>query len=242
MMTSPTQAPQRDPLDEETPHLLIIDDDRRIRELLKRYLSDNGYRVSTAESASEARDKLRSLTFDLLVLDVMMPGETGLELTRDLRRKSDVPVLLLTALAETEERIEGLETGADDYLSKPFEPKELLLRIRMILKRFRTSQPVETTGGEITFGPCRLDAKNGRLWRDDEPVRLTDRELQLLTLFANRPGQIFSRDDIREDEQAGGERAVDVQINRLRRKIERDPKNPLYLQTVRGAGYVFKPD
>jgi two-component system phosphate regulon response regulator OmpR len=228
--TSPAQAPQRDLLDEETPHLLIIDDDRRIRELLKRYLSDNGYRVSTAESASDAREKLRSLTFDLLVLDVMMPGETGFELTRDLRRRSDVPVLLLTALAETEERIEGLETGADDYLSKPFEPKELLLRIRMILKRFRT------------FGPCRLDAKNGRLWRDDEPVRLTDRELQLLTLFANRPGQIFSRDDIREDEQAGGERAVDVQINRLRRKIERDPKNPLYLQTVRGAGYVFKPD
>ncbi len=226
------------PFNEDTPHILIVDDDRRIRELLKKYLSDNGYRVSAAENAGEARSRLNSLAYDLIVLDVMMPGETGLELTQSLRETSTVPILLLTAQAETEHRITGLEKGADDYLPKPFEPRELLLRIGTILRRTITEK---TDTRELRLGPCRFDRERGELWRDGSLVRLTDREVQMMHLFAERPNETLSRALLLSDE-AGTERAIDVQINRLRRKIERDPKNPIYLQTVRGLGYVLKPD
>jgi len=224
--------------DEDTPHLLIVDDDRRIRELLKKYLSDHGFRITTAENATEARNQLNGLTYDLIVLDVMMPGETGLELTQSLRETSTVPILLLTARAETEHRIEGLEQGADDYLPKPFEPRELLLRIGTILRR--TASP-KIDKKELRFGPCRFDKERGELWREGSMVRLTDREVQMLHLFTDRPNETLSRALLLNDE-IGTERAIDVQINRLRRKIELDPKNPIFLQTVRGLGYVLKPD
>lgn len=225
-------------LDEETPFILVVDDDRRIRELLKKYLSDNGYRVAIAESAAEARTRMESLAFDLVVLDVMMPGETGIELTSALRATSDIPILLLTARAETEHRIEGLESGADDYLPKPFEPKELLLRIRTILKRVT---PPETVPTEIRLGPCRYDLNRQELRRDGELIRLTDREIQLMQIFTERPNETLAR-SLLMGADASTERAIDVQINRLRRKIERDPRNPVYLQTVRGLGYILKPD
>ena len=225
--------------DDNAPHILMVDDDRRIRELLKRYLGDNGFRVSVAGTAEEARARLSGLAFDLLVLDVMMPGETGLELTAALRSSSDIPILLLTARAETEHRIEGLEQGADDYLPKPFEPRELLLRVNTILRRTRKEEAVEA---ELFFGDCRFERKSGRLWRDEIPVRLTEREVQLMQLFTGRMNETLTRDDLRDGENAGSERAIDVQINRLRRKIEHDPRNPLYLQTVRGEGYMLAPD
>lgn len=237
-MSLATSESHSTPFDEETPHILVVDDDRRIRELLKKYLSENGYRVSTAESAAEARARMEGIAFDLLVLDVMMPGETGLELTKSLRLDSSVPILLLTARAETEHRIEGFEGGADDYLPKPFEPRELLLRIGTILRR---TVPEKTDTREVRLGACRFDRERGELWRDGNLVRLTDREIQMMHLFASRPNETLSRTLLRNDE-AGTERAIDVQINRLRRKIEKDPKNPIYLQTIRGLGYVLKPD
>ncbi|HUD50948.1 response regulator [Parvibaculum sp.] len=223
--------------DEDAAHILVIDDDRRIRELLKRYLADHGYRVTTAENAAEARAKLAGLAFDLLVVDVMMPGESGVELTTSLRRSSSVPILMLTARGETEDRIQGLESGADDYLSKPFEPRELLLRIGTILRRSRAP------GGrneEIALGDCRFNVTRGELKRGEELIRLTTREVQLMRIFSTHPGQTLSRLDLCDDEAA--ERSIDVQINRLRRKIETDPRNPTYLQTVRGEGYVLMPD
>ncbi|MGB5948408.1 MAG: response regulator [Parvibaculum sp.] len=239
---SPGAQPQKErppgaPPAEDAPHILVVDDDRRIRELLKRYLADNGYRVTTAENAAEARAKLAGLAFDLLVLDVMMPGESGLELTASLRRSSSVPILMLTARGETSERIEGLEHGADDYLAKPFEPRELLLRIGTILRRAMTPG---SKADEISLGECRFDPARGELRRGDEIVRLTTREVQLLRIFAAHPGQPLSRLDLCDNEAA--ERSIDVQINRLRRKIEADPRNPSYLQTVRGEGYVLMPD
>ncbi|PCJ72040.1 MAG: DNA-binding response regulator [Rhodobiaceae bacterium] len=243
MTVTPLAQAPKTIFDEDTPHILIVDDDRRIRELLKKYLSDNGYRASTAENAAEARAQLENLTYDLMVLDVMMPGESGLELTRSLRSQtqqptSNIPILLLTAQAETEHRIEGLEGGADDYLPKPFEPRELLLRIGTILRRTL----VETSDTrELRLGPCRFNRERGELWRGGNLVRLTDREVQMMQLFADRPNETLSRLLLLDDE-ASTERAIDVQINRLRRKIERDPKNPIYLQTVRGLGYVLKPD
>lgn len=237
MSLAASEAPATS-FDEETPHILIVDDDRRIRELLKKYLSENGYRISTAESAAEARARMECIAFDLLVLDVMMPGETGLELTKSLRLDSSVPILLLTARAETEHRIEGFEGGADDYLPKPFEPRELLLRIGTILRR---TAPEKTDTSQVRLGACRFDRERGELWRDGNLVRLTDREIQMMHLFASRPNETLSRTLLRNDE-ASTERAIDVQINRLRRKIEKDPKNPIYLQTIRGLGYVLKPD
>ena len=200
----------------EDPHVLVVDDDRRLRQLLKRYLGENGFRVTAAEDAAEARRALDSLAFDLIVLDVMMPGEDGLSLTRSLRRISHVPILLLTARTETEDRITGLESGADDYLGKPFEPRELLLRIHTILRR------VATFGGgpgeDIAFGACRFNPARGELTRDGELMRLTTREVQLLRMFCAHAGKVLSRLDIGENDQA--ERSIDVQINRLRRKIE----------------------
>ena len=217
---------------DEAPHLLVVDDDRRIRTLLSRYLTENGYRITTADNAATARDKLRGLTFDLIVLDVMMPGESGLELARSLREVDDVPILMLTARAEIEHRIAGLEAGVDDYLGKPFEPRELLLRVAAILRRGQPEIPQSDT---LNFGPFCFDMERRELLRGSNLVKLTDREKEFLFVFAKAPNETVSRLDLAGDEVS--ERAVDVQINRLRRKIEKDPANPLILQTVRGIGY-----
>ncbi len=221
--------------DDNANHILLVDDDKRIRDLLSRLLKENGYRVSVAANAADARTCLSGLDFDLLILDVMMPGETGLELAGALRQDSDVPILMLTARSEAPDRIAGLEAGVDDYLSKPFEPKELMLRIAAILRR-GNQQPI-VANSEIRFGPFSYNATRGELKNGDIMVRLTDREKQILTIFAEQPGATVPRHKIVGDESGLGERTVDVQINRLRRKIENDPGNPIYLQTVRGIGY-----
>jgi two-component system, OmpR family, phosphate regulon response regulator OmpR len=227
-------------MDSSEPHLLVVDDDARLRELLRRYLTDQGFRVTTAGDAAEARARLASIAFDLLVLDVMMPGESGLDLTRSLRRDGRLPILLLTAMAEPEDRINGLEHGADDYLAKPFEPRELVLRIRNILQR--VPQPAPPVA-EVRFGACRFDLARGELYRGGDAVHLTAAETALLAALARRPGEAVSREALSEEAQfSGNVRTVDVQVTRLRRKIERDPKFPRYLQTVRGTGYVLKPD
>lgn len=217
------------------PHILVIDDDSRIRELLSLYLGERGFRVTSASDATDARRRLAGLTFDLLIVDVMMPGESGLELTQSLRESMDVPILMLTAQTETDARIQGLEMGADDYLGKPFEPRELLLRINNILKR---GQPSVTPLIEVVrFGPFAFNRKRMELRRDNEVVHLTDRERQIMAIFAAAPGETVPRAQLTASGGPAGERTVDVQINRLRRKVEADPTNPLYLQTVRGIGY-----
>jgi two-component system phosphate regulon response regulator OmpR len=218
------------------PHLLVVDDDRRIRDLLLRFLQREGYRVTTAESAAEARAKLGGLSFDLLILDVMMPGETGFELTQAIRTSSSVPILMLTARDETENRIKGLEIGADDYLAKPFEARELILRINNILRRQSVAAkapPVQ----QVKFGDFVFHVDRGELRRGEEVVRLTDREREMLSVLAAKPGETVPRLALAGNGAGAGERAVDVQINRLRRKIEGDPANPLFVQTVRGIGY-----
>ncbi len=227
-------------MDSAESHLLVVDDDARLRELLRRYLTDQGFRVTTASDAVEARAKLASLTFDLLVLDVMMPGEDGLAFTQNLRSGSRIPILLLTAMAEPEDRINGLERGADDYLAKPFEPRELVLRIRNILQR----APQPNVGAkEFRFGACRLDLARGELYRGGEIVHLTAAEAGLLASLAARAGQAVSREELSQSAQFRGNiRNVDVQMTRLRRKIETDPRYPRYLQTVRGTGYALKPE
>jgi two-component system phosphate regulon response regulator OmpR len=227
------------PLPDEAPHLLVVDDDNRIRTLLSRFLGDQGFRVTVAESASEARKKLDAFDFDLLVLDVMMPGETGMDLTRSIRATSQVPILMLTARTETDSRIRGLELGADDYLAKPFDPRELVLRINNVLKR---GGPAKPKASEVRFGPFVFDIDRQELRRGDEIVRLTDREQQLVRMFCERPGETIPRHEIVGSDNALGDRTADVQMNRLRRKIETDPANPLYLQTVRGVGYRLKTD
>lgn len=222
------------------PHILVVDDDQRLRDLLMKYLGDNGYVTSGAEDAAQARVKLRTLAFDLIVLDLMMPGESGLDLARDLRRSNGVPILMLTAMNEADDRIRGLESGADDYLGKPFEPRELLLRINSILRRVpEPPPPADAVGlGDVVFHLAR-----GEMLQGGKRVRLTDVELALLGALAARPGQVFSRDDlIVATGTRGGGRAIDVQITRLRRKIEDDPRLPRYLQTVRGKGYMLVPD
>jgi two-component system, OmpR family, phosphate regulon response regulator OmpR len=225
----------------EAPHLLVVDDDERLRGLLRRYLADNGFRITLAADAAEARLKLKGLEYDLAIVDVMMPGENGFELTASLKAERRVPVLLLTAMAEAENRIHGLEQGADDYLVKPFEPRELVLRIRNILARAAVDGTA--AAGEARFGGFRFDLKRAELWRGDEAVHLTTAEAALLSALAGRPGTPVSREQLAEEAQfSGNVRTVDVQITRLRRKIERDPRFPRYLQTVRGIGYVLKPD
>ncbi len=220
----------------EPSHLLVIDDDRRLRELLSRYLAEQGFRVTTAQNAAEARARLRGLDFDLLIVDVMMPGESGLDLTRALRATNPVPILMLTAMDAPEDRIAGLEGGADDYLAKPFEPRELLLRIRRILERV-TRAP---KGGTIRFGACSFDLRQRALVRDGEPVHLTTAEATLLEALARRGGVPMGRDVLRSLAGEGSsDRAIDVQIMRLRRKIEDNPAQPRHLQTVRGQGYVL---
>ena len=226
----------------EAPHILVVDDDDRIRKLLGRYLRDNGYHVSTAGSAAEARAQLDGIAFDLIVLDVMMPGESGVEFTRGLRRTATVPVLLLTAMGEPEDRIAGLESGADDYLTKPFEPRELLLRVATILRRTAATPPA-TPETCVVMGEVRYFPARDQLLRGDEPVRLTTAESDLLRVFAANPGETMSRYAL--SERLGGDasrRAIDVQIARLRRKIEPEPQNPRYLQTVWGRGYVLHAD
>jgi two-component system, OmpR family, phosphate regulon response regulator OmpR len=222
-------------LADDAPHLLVVDDDRRIRDLLSRFLLSEGYRVTTADTAADARAKLQSLRFDLLILDVMMPGETGFNLARDLRRGSNVPIIMLTARVEAENRIEGLGLGADDYVSKPFEPRELSLRIAGILRRSRqmTTPALET----VRFGDFQFHVGRGELNRAGERIRLTERERDMLRLLAASPGETVPRQALASQGGSIGERAVDVQINRLRRKIERDSANPLFVQTVRGIGY-----
>lgn len=229
-----------EPLPDDAPHLLVIDDDSRIRDLLSRYLGANGFRVTVASSAVDARRKLTSLCFDALIVDVMMPGESGLELTTSLREHSDVPILILTARSDAEDRIHGLEIGADDYLSKPFEPRELLLRIANLLKRGDTQTSAKSN--EIRFGPFVFHIDRMELKRGNEPVRLTDRERNLLRIFADKPGETVARHLLIGGDGNLGERTADVQINRLRRKLEPDPTNPIYLQTVRGIGYRLLTD
>jgi two-component system phosphate regulon response regulator OmpR len=222
-------------LADDAPHLLVVDDDRRIRDLLSRFLLGEGYRVTTADTAADARAKLAGLRFDLLILDVMMPGETGFELAKDLRTSSNVPIVMLTARDEAASRIEGLTLGADDYVGKPFEPRELLLRIANILKRASpaAAPPVES----VCFGDFRFHITRGELKRGEEIIRLTDRERDMLRLLAATPGETVPRLALAGNGGSIGERAVDVQVNRLRRKIEHDPANPLLVQTVRGIGY-----
>ncbi len=224
------------------PHILVVDDDRRLRELLRKYLSEQGFRVTVAGDAADARARLAGIAFDLIVLDIMMPGETGLELTAALRADSKVPILLLTAMAEAEDRITGLEQGADDYLPKPFEPRELVLRIRTILRRV----PQETVPKvqEIRFGEHSFDLDRQLLRRGAEEVRLTTAEADLLSALARSPGVPLSREELSRQAgiAAGNSRTVDVQMARLRRKIEPHSRFPRYLQTVRGRGYMLRQD
>ncbi len=222
------------PID-DAPHLLVVDDDRRIRDLLSRFLAGEGYRVTTADNARDARAKLTGLSFDLLVLDVMMPGETGFELAKSIRNGSSVPILMLTARDGTEARIEGLALGADDYLSKPFEPRELSLRIANILKRTQPAAPPPVES--VRFGPFVYHLARGELRKGEDIIRLTDREREMLRILTATPGETVSRLALAGNGDQVSERAVDVQVNRLRRKIEANPANPLFVQTVRGIGY-----
>lgn len=230
----------------DQPHLLIVDDDERIRVLLQKFLVRSGFLVTAARDAAHARRILSGLDFDLIVLDVMMPGEDGVTLCADLRRNRETPILLLTAKAETNDRIAGLEAGADDYLAKPFEPKELLLRINSILRRVPPADAGTLAPKMLYLGPLRYDMERGEIWSGEDLVRLTATEVQLMRIFSGSPGEAISREDLVDRlGRSGGqaqERAVDVQITRLRRKLEADPKQPRYLQTVRGAGYMLAPD
>lgn len=227
-------------------HLLIVDDDERIRDLLKKFLMRNGFLVTAARDAEHARRVLSGLDFDLIVLDVMMPGEDGVSLTRALRETRSTPILMLTAKGETGHRIDGLEAGADDYLAKPFEPKELLLRINAILRRVPEVPQGETAPKVLHLGNIRYDVDRGEMWQGEERIRLTATESQLMKIFSACPHEPVSRNrlvvDLGRDDGQAQERAVDVQITRLRRKIEPNPKQPRYLQTVRGAGYMLAPD
>ena len=227
-------------------HLLIVDDDERIRGLLQKFLMRHGFLVSSARDAAHAERILTGLDFDLVVLDVMMPGEDGVSFCKRLRETRDLPILLLTAKNETADRVAGLEAGADDYLAKPFEPKELLLRINSILRRVPATEPVDVAPKVLHLGALRYDVEKGSLWHGETPVRLTSTESQLMRIFSGTPGEAITRaklvEDLGRDGGQAQERAVDVQITRLRRKLEADPKQPRYLQTVRGAGYMLSPD
>ena len=230
-------------MSEAQPHVLVIDDDKRLRDLIARYLTEQGYRVTPAVNAEDARAKLAGITFDLLVVDIMMPGESGLELTKSLRENSLVPILLLTAMGESTDRIAGLETGADDYLVKPFEPRELVLRIKAILKRASARTERQTSVGAVKFGAFVFELERRRLFKSGEPVHLTEAESELLFQLARRAGEPVSREDLSpQGEESGESRLIDVQMTRLRRKIEDDPRFPRFLQTVRGRGYVLQPD
>ncbi len=231
---------------ENAAHLLVVDDDERIRSLLQKFLIRNGFLVTAARDAGHARRILSGLDFDLIVLDVMMPGEDGIALTKSLREKSVVPILLLTAKGETGNRIEGLEAGADDYLPKPFEPKELLLRINAILRRMPDAPREQHLPKVLSLGTIRYDMERGEMWQGEELIRLTATEMHLMKIFSASCNEPISRaklvEELGRDRGQAQERAVDVQITRLRRKIESDPKQPRYLQTVRGEGYMLSPE
>jgi two-component system, OmpR family, phosphate regulon response regulator OmpR len=220
-------------------HILVVDDDNRLRRLLQRYLTEHGYHVTTAADASEAKAALKNFAFDMMVLDVMLPGQNGISLTGELRRQFDLPILLLTALGESDDRVNGLSAGADDYLVKPFDPRELLLRIATILRRAAPPLPIRAP---LRFGPFTFDPEKAILWRGDQRVHLTDAELSLLQVLAEQPGLPVSRQDLgRRSRVSGSDRAVDTQIARLRRKLEPDSRRPHHLLTKRGEGYVLKP-
>jgi two-component system phosphate regulon response regulator OmpR len=223
----------------DKPHILVVDDDTRLRELLKTFLSRNGFRVTAASHAAEARQRLAALDFDLIVLDVMMPGETGLEFAGELRRTDDVPILMLTAMGESKDRIAGLEKGVDDYLAKPFEARELLLRIQNVLRRNKPpAEAAAEPARQVTFGPYQFDLELGELAQKGKRVPLTDAEVGLLRALTARLGEVLSRETLSKSVGAAvNERAIDVQVTRLRRKIEPDPAFPRYLRTVRGQGY-----
>ena len=218
-------------------HILIVDDDRRIRELLARYLSNHGYRVSSAANAAEARKAMQGLAFDVIVLDNMMPGESGPIFAKDIRDKSNnVPILMLSALTDTADRIQGLSHGSDDYLGKPFEPEELLLRLGNLLRR---AEPAKQISRKLRFGTWLFDLENGELLNGGERTHLTTREKDILRILAQKSGQPVPRTEFQMEGGTDGARAIDVQINRLRQKIEIDPANPVHLQTVRGQGYCL---
>jgi two-component system phosphate regulon response regulator OmpR len=239
-MKAAKTAPPCAPILDKAPHVLVVDDDQKIRELLGRYLTEHGFRVTTAADAAAARAGMRGLAFDVVLLDVMMPGENGLERARDLKATRSVPICMLTARAEPEHRIEGLEAGVDDYIPKPFEPRELLLRLRNILRR-GVPGPAGSND-EVRMGAYVFHVGRGELRLGDETIKLTERERDLLRVFAQRIGTPIARHELSRDDSTGNDRAIDVQINRLRRKIETDPSNPVYLQTVRGKGYILYSD
>jgi two-component system, OmpR family, phosphate regulon response regulator OmpR len=220
-------------------HILVVDDDNRLRRLLQRYLTEHGYHVTTAADASEAKAALKNFAFDMMVLDVMLPGQNGISLTGELRRQFDLPILLLTALGESDDRVNGLSAGADDYLVKPFDPRELLLRIATILRR---AAPPLPSRAPLRFGPFTFDPEKAILWRGDQRVHLTNAELSLLQVLAEQPGLPVSRQDLGQRSRvSGSDRAIDTQIARLRRKLEPDSRRPNHLLTKRGEGYVLKP-
>jgi len=235
-------ATQADPAP-EPPHLLVVDDDARLRALLQRFLAEQGFRVTSAADAAAARRALAGFEFDLVVLDVMMPGESGIELVESLRREGqEVPILMLTARGAPDDRIAGLEAGVDDYLGKPFDPRELALRIRTILRRAAPA-PVETTASPVQLGTRWFDPQRAELRGPEGTVRLTGGEAALLAALAARAGDVLSREEIAAalGTPEAGERAIDVQVTRLRRKIEPDPREPRFIQTVRHKGYVLRP-
>jgi len=219
----------------ETSHLLVVDDDNKIRDLTKQYLEENNFLVTTAKDAIDAKKKIEIIKFDLLILDIMMPGESGLSLTQYLKKDNITPIILLTAKGEVGDRIKGLELGADDYLGKPFEPKELLLRIKNILKKTQTKNLLN----EITVGKAKINLKKLEVKIDDKTKKINPTERKVLEKMLSSPGQIFSREEIGKVMNITKERTVDVMITRLRQKIEVDPKNPKYFQTIRGSGYVL---
>ena len=225
-------------------HILVVDDDARLRGLLSKYLRDNGFEISTAENGAVAVELVSLFKFDLMIVDVMMPEMDGLDFTKNVRKDNDTPIMLLTAMGEIDDRINGLECGADDYLVKPFEPKELLLRINSILKRTSKSNFDDMRAlAEIKMGNCRYDVRHGELYVNEERVHLSPSESMLLNILATSVGKVFSREDLgNRIGNEGNLRTIDVQITRLRRKIEIDQKNPKYIQTVRGQGYCLRPD
>ena len=232
-MSDVRPAARKDSLPDNAAHILVVDDDQRIRDLLSRYLQEHGFRVTPASDAASAKAAMRGLTFDLIILDVMMPGQSGMDFARELKQTMDIPICMLTAMDQKEDRLVGMEAGVDDYIVKPFEPRELLIRMRNILRRGRPMPPME----DIKMGAYVFNIARGELKKGDETIKLTERERDLLRQFAAKSGLPIARHELAPDESTGSERAIDVQINRLRRKIERDPANPLFLQAVRGIGY-----
>jgi len=223
-------------MDNSKIHILIVDDDDKIRDLLKQYLKNNNFFVSTAINASDAEEKLKIVKFDLAIIDIMMPGKDGLQLTKEIREKIDLPIILLTAKGEAEDRVRGLELGAEDYLPKPFEPKELLLRIKNVLKRIKKNKNIITA---VKIGKANINIKKMEIHKDKKILRINASEKVLLENMINSAGKIFSREEISKITNLVLERSIDVLVTRLRKKIEPDPKNPKYLQTVRGNGYVL---